>query len=96
MTLGELIAFIRSLFDKSKIHLLSKPHIVRFQDDSYGIRRKDFVASWEYLDLISQNFWWSADSKYIKDCKGTQEKATRIFNEKYGSKSVTKDKGTPI
>lgn len=71
-----------------------KAEIVRFKDDTYGIRYTNpwyefFVAKYEFQDFSSSQYRWPADSKYFKNCKTTLEEATKLFE-------TMNDVGEPI
>lgn len=66
--------------------------IVKFKDNTYGIRRRIFsnLFTPEFKDLTSSYFWWWAGSIHIKDCKSDNyELVLKIYNS-------MNDIGTPI
>ena len=68
--------------------------LVKFADGKYGVRRRAWWTLWmdyEFLDLANQGFWWSAGSRYFRDCRGTREAAL----DGLGALAISGDKGRP-
>jgi hypothetical protein len=65
--------------------------IVKFKDDSYGIRRFSWDRrSYEYLDLEDCVYWWSSDYRYKPYCRKATRQEVLIAYEK------ATDYGTPV
>lgn len=66
-----------------------KPHVVRFVDGTFGIRRLSlFWFGWVFFDLKNNNFWWRK-KQYPNDTCGTAEEVLAAWR-------VLSDKGTPV
>ena len=78
---------------------LKKPQLVKFSDDTYGIRRRKYGLlwpKWEYFDFTCDNLWWSvekAHGKYYEDCHVSFEIAKEVFCK---TLPMREEKGTPI
>jgi hypothetical protein len=44
--------------------------IVKFEDGRYALRKRILFVLWYvYKDLMSYDFWWDINSRFIEDCK---------------------------
>ena len=48
-----------------------KPHKVQFSNGKYGIRR--WRLGWEYLDLMTHEYWWGKNYTCFKYCQAKDE-----------------------
>ena len=48
--------------------------IVKFKDGTYGVRRLTLYG-YKYKDFHIPRYWWSRNSIYFADCRGTLTEA---------------------
>ena len=48
--------------------------IVKFKDGKYGVRRLTLFG-YKYKDFRVVPFWWSRNSRFFSDCRGTLTEA---------------------
>ena len=53
--------------------------IVKFKDGTYGVRK--WFGFYLYQDLTIPGLWWSRNSKFFSDCRGTLSQA-EYFSDK--------------
>ena len=71
---------------------MSKLVKVKFKDSSYGIRVESWF-SWmcapQFVDLTNAKHLWHLDSRWFRDCRGTEAQVNLIFD-------MLTDYGTPV
>ena len=77
--------------------------LVKFKDDSFGIRKVD-GDDYLFLDLkqingqggVKASYWWKSTSEFFKDCRGTEVTARvqlKVFEDKL---ALSKDTGEAV
>ena len=74
-----------------------KPHIVKFKDGTYGIRKLSlYYTCWVFLDLRSNNeYWWEVEDEFFSDCQTLEKPLLNIRIRIERLKSIKQDNGTP-
>jgi len=65
--------------------------LVKFNDGSFGIRKGSI--SYKYRDLRFPGNWWSVESMFFTNCKGSRERCEELMDDhivinRYGETGV--------
>jgi len=58
---------------------MAKLELVRFQDGTYGIRMRSWLAGERFIDLQVPKFRWRINDRYFPFCKGNEETARKVL-----------------
>lgn len=62
-----------------------RPHLVRFSDGLYGIRKFSITHfDWVYFDLnIVTYLWWTRSASDYRDCRMSLERVREIWQSRF-------------
>lgn len=69
--------------------------IVKFEDDTYGIRKGNSF-NYQFADLrVNEHYWWFDGHYRLGRCNGTLEQAEEAYKRYVDIEKKLKDKGKP-
>ena len=72
-----------------------KPHIVKFRNGKFAIRRAGFpFGFWEYLDKFTLDFWWSIPQYVANNAFFSSKEEAQTRFDVY--KQAPRDNGVPV